>query len=138
MGNRCVQLKNISRNIAGLIHNPAVHMEQLSYLFTKFESSPKGQELLNSTLREVYMNLNEKDKSDQHYMRFWKAMSVKVATPEQILIADPLNQEKSKATLTKLVNSDKIEDPMDAFQMSLGDKSLNLIKAQIHEDKSML
>ena len=138
MGNRCVQLKNISRNIAGLIHNPAVHMEQLSYLFTKFESSPEGQELLNSTLREVYMNLNEKDKSDQHYMRFWKAMSVKVATPEQILIADPLNPEKSKATLTKLVNSDKIEDPMDAFQMSLGDKSLNLIKAQIHEDKSML
>lgn len=138
MGNRCVQLKNISRNIAGLIHNPAVHMEQLSYLFTKFESSPKGQELLNSTLREVYMNLNEKDKSDQHYMRFWTAMSVKVATPEQILIADPLNQEKSKAILTKLVNSDKIEDPMDAFQMSLGDKSLNLIKAQIHEDKSML
>jgi hypothetical protein len=138
MGNRCVQLKDISRNIAGLIHNPAVHMEQLSYLFTKFESSPKGQELLNSTLREVYMNLNEKDKSDQHYMRFWTAMSVKVATPEQILIADPLNSEKSKAILTKLVNSDKIEDPMDAFQMSLGDKSLNLIKAQIHEDKSML
>jgi hypothetical protein len=138
MGNRCVQLKNISRNIAGLIHNPAVHMEQLSYLFTKFESSPEGQKLLNSTLREAYMHLNEKDKSDQHYMRFWKAMSVKVATPEQILIADPLNQEKSKATLTKLVNSDKIEDPMDAFQMSLGDKSLNLIKAQIHEDKSML
>jgi hypothetical protein len=133
-----MQLKDISRNIAGLIHNPAVHMEQLSYLFTKFESSPKGQELLNSTLREVYMNLNEKDKSDQHYMRFWTAMSVKVATPEQILIADPLNSEKSKAILTKLVNSDKIEDPMDAFQMSLGDKSLNLIKAQIHEDKSML
>jgi hypothetical protein len=54
------------------------------------------------------------------------------------MIADPLNKEKSKATLTKLVNSDKIEDPMDAFQMSLDDKSLNVIKAQIHEEKSML
>ena len=54
------------------------------------------------------------------------------------MIADPLNQEKSQAVLTKLVNSDKIEDPMDAFQMSLGDKSLNLIKAQIHEDRNML
>ena len=138
MGNRCVSLKKISRNIAGLIHNPAEHMGKLSYLFTKFDSTPAGQELLNSQLREVYMNLNEKDKSDQHYMRFWNAMANKVATPEQILIADPLNKEKSQNILTRLVNGDKIEDPMDAFQMALDDKSLNLIKAQIHEDKNSL
>jgi hypothetical protein len=82
MGNRYSSLKNISRNIAGLINNPSVHMEKLSYLFTKFESTPKGQADLNSSLREVYMNLNEKDKCDQHFMRFWNAMAVKVAEPE--------------------------------------------------------
>jgi hypothetical protein len=82
MGNRFVSLKKISRNIAGLINNPAVHMPKLSYLFTKFESTPAEQKQLNSQLEEVYMNLNEKDKTDQHFMRFWNSMACKVVEPE--------------------------------------------------------
>ena len=51
------------------------------------------------------------------------------------MIIDPFNREKASIILSRLVNQDTIEDPMDAFQMSLGDKSLNCIKAQINEDK---
>ena len=54
------------------------------------------------------------------------------------MIADPLDKAKSNQTLSKLLRADKIDEPTDAFQMSLDDKSLNLIKAQINEDKSML
>lgn len=43
MGNRFVALKKISRNIAGLIHNPAEHMSKLNYLFTKFDSTSEGR-----------------------------------------------------------------------------------------------
>ena len=84
------------------------------------------------------MNLNEKDKSDQHYMRFLNSMAYKVANSEQILIADSLNKEKSQNILTKLVNGDKIEESMEAFQIFLDEKFLNLIKAQIQEDKNSL
>ena len=76
---RCEPLKEISRNISGLIHNPTEHMSRLNFLFTKFESSPKGQETICSKLREVYQNLNEKDRTDKNYMKFWEALGNKVA-----------------------------------------------------------
>ena len=70
-------------------------MEKLSYLFTKYPSTPEGQKGINNMLKEVHERLNEKDQADQQYMCFWESLGKKVAEAEQILIADPLNQEKS-------------------------------------------
>jgi hypothetical protein len=127
IGDKSQGIKAALHGLARRITDVEAYSTTFSYAFTKVPANKKTQ--IFPILREMYKRLSNEEKEDTAFMCLLRDM-LKKAKKGDVLVLDPLNDEPGEV-LEKLMCSDKISYPQEAFKSFISPASEYVITKQL-------
>jgi hypothetical protein len=127
IGDKSQGIKAALHKLAGRITDVETYSTTFSYAFTKIPANKKTQ--IFPILIEMYKSLSNEEKEDTAFMCLLRDM-LKKAKKGDVLMLDPLNDDPGEV-LEKLMGSDKISYPQEAFKSFISPASEYVITKQL-------
>jgi len=126
LGDKFEGLKSLAHILAGMIPNIEVHMESVSFLFTKYPE--EKQKSIFASLLSVRDELTAEEMSDKGFESLFTVMLRKAKA--KVWAVNPLDKAQAIMILDDLAVSGSIQRPDEEFQFSLNEASRAALKEQ--------
>ncbi|ETO35047.1 hypothetical protein RFI_02028 [Reticulomyxa filosa] len=131
LGNRMNGVRGLARTLVGIIPSIKDHLTTFSYVLTKFPDKEKSS--FHAMVKDTLTNM-PKDESDEGY----KALLADIVKKTQKQVIAPNLIEDSPSELLEKFSDLEffIQDPSDAFQPFLTEKSSAAVRLQVEKHKA--